>query len=307
MLPNQKRLPKFGPSIALLNVMKNSGMKKTAGVILLTGATILSVAFTNCSKVDFGVTAASKAGDTNGAFEEPPIVPTTPDVPPAVEEAIKNCAEAISSGKILSAQQKVEFKDSRVDSGRKQVCEFSKGENLSPLDQYLRARYDQEEKLKLPAGAVICGIELKSDVQKFKYDDVFFLTFNNQIIASNLKKAVTLNSVESMSLTNGQRVPFYNYDWLKVRGDKFSGINNVADDYCLGSEQGQSSCKWPLSQQSGVIQFTFNPEMLIHLGLKESSANQRFGFTITGDNDKDLDCYHEALSFDMNVKYYIQK
>ncbi|RYZ80392.1 MAG: hypothetical protein EOP06_25415 [Proteobacteria bacterium] len=281
-------------------------MKKP--LLLLLSAVVLSVAFTNCSKVDFGVTAASKNADINGPLGDPPVMPTpTVDDRPPVEEAIKNCAEAVSSGQLVTSDQKIEFKDTRVETGRKTVCEFNVRENLSPKNNYLQARYDQNQNLMLPPNAVLCGVELKSDVQKFKYDDVFFLTFNDRVIASNLKRSVVMNSVDSIGLTNGSRIPVYSYDWLKVRGSSFEGVNNKADDYCVGSEQGQSSCKWPLSQKAGDIQFSFNPEILIHLGLKSPALDQKFGFTITGDNDPNDDCYHEALSFKMKVKYYIQK
>lgn len=282
---------------------------KITSALALT-ATIISLAFTNCAKVNFGATEASKAAETNGTFDDgddgDDDVVVTP-TPPPVDEAIKNCAEAIASGKILSSNQTMEFKDTQVETGRQRVCEFGVNDNLAMKNNYLQARHEQTQALNLPAGAVICAVEMKTAIQRFKYDDVFFLTFNNRILASNLQRSVVLNSVEPMPLTTGEMVPLYSYDWLKVRGSSFAGVNETANDYCLGAKEGKATCQWPLSQQNGNIQFTFNPEMLINIGLKANSADQKFGFTISGDDDPTVDCYHEKLSFDTTIRYYIQK
>ena len=96
----------------------------------------------------------------------------------------------------------------------------------------------------------------------------------------------------------------YTYDWLSLRTLEFQ--NDYVDDYCLGLAQNAAECQWPLTEQSGVIQFDFNRELLIALASRAPATEQTFGFVITGDDDPDKDCYHEHLEFDMTVKYFIK-
>ena len=79
----------------------------------------------------------------------------------------------------------------------------------------------------------------------------------------------------------------------------------MADDYCLGSDEGLASCTWPISEKQGQIKFSFAQPLLISISANVPAENQQFSFAITGDNDRAIDCYHEKLEFTMNVKYYI--
>jgi hypothetical protein len=255
---------------------------------------VLATAFNNCSKVGFS--------------SEPPSVdslgkPTDPSGP-TVPEIITNCNNAMARGALQTSAQTLRFEDTKQETGRSTVCQFGTGDNLSEQDGSLRARYEQSQALSLPANAVICDVQMQTNLQSFKYDDVFLLTFNDRILATNDKTALNQRLTPESQLTvASKQVPLYKYDWLALRTAPFA---NVVDDYCLGKDQGLSTCSWPVTEQAGQIKFSFTPELLINLGAKASAANQKFGFVITGDNDDSLDCYHERLEFSLSVKYYLR-
>lgn len=240
--------------------------------------------------------------------EATPPVPTptpTPVVldPPPVEVAIQNCASATTAGTLKTANQTIRFEDTKVESGRNQVCEFGVGDNLTVKDGVLRAQYRQVQKVNLPENAVVCDIQMQTDLQHFKYDDTFFFTFNNRVLATNHWNALKRLTPEGNVLADTKQTPVFEYNWLGVRDAAFQ--NALRDDYCLGSEQGLSTCSWPLTEQTGSIHFQFHPELVLQLGLKRKASEQEFAFIITGDNDLNSDCYHERLEFDLSVKYYV--
>lgn len=246
----------------------------------------------------------------------PPVttMPPTPPPPPKPEQILLNCAQAQAQGKLLAISQNIVFEDSRVESRKNNICPFSSSSinatddgNLSMLDTQLRARYEQVQKLNVPENAVLCAIEMKNDLQTFKYDDVFFLTFNDYILATNDKTALSRLVPEVSPLTGSttsSSIELYKYDWISLRTAPFK---NVADDYCVGQKQGLGECQWPITEQLGKIQFTWDPEILIRMSAKNSAQNQSFRFVITGDDNPAVDCYHERLSFDTKVYYYLPK
>jgi hypothetical protein len=233
---------------------------------------------------------------------------TTPDA--VIEQQIKNCRSLMASGKVQVKKQMIRFEDTRTESGRQKVCEFSSNENesfndnLSEANDYLRARYTQSSAIPIPAGSVICAMDIESPEQNFNYDDIFFLSFNNQILASNHSKQIkeVIRAETVVHLGTGRNVALYKYDWLKVRNTMFK---NEVNDFCLGGEQGLSSCQWPVTQKFGKIKLNFDSEILTQVGAKSVDGKQVFSFVITGDNDPDSDCYHQRLDLNLEVKYYI--
>jgi hypothetical protein len=250
---------------------------------------ILAVSFNNCSKVGF---TPSK--------DDEKVQGLSSDLDPEViDEVIHNC----NTRGLQIYSQNIVFEDTRVETGRSVICQFNQGDNLDQLDHYMRARYTQNQKLNLPDGAVVCDIQMSTSLQKFKYDDVFFLTYNGLVLATNNKTTFEQRlSPESNAKVAGKTVPLIRYDWLKLRNGSF---DNVQDDYCLGAQQNLASCQWPITEQQGSIKFSFHPELLINLGLHSSGNEHDFGFVITGDDDADVDCYHDRLEFQMTAKYYI--
>jgi hypothetical protein len=217
------------------------------------------------------------------------------------------CNQARLSGSLKVHQQVVRFEDTKIESGRNQICQFAPAganvnDNLDVRNCYLRGRYDQSSLLNLPNGAVICDVKMTNNLQSFRYDDNFFFTLNGFLLASSNKTAVQKGLRAGNLQYANKNIPIFKYYWLGVRDQKFE---NVADDYCLGVDQSEATCQWPVTERQGNIRFQFSPALLVAVSLVTPSDQQTFGFTITGDKDLDLDCYHERLDFSMSVDYYI--
>lgn len=269
-------------------------MGRILGVgLLLSGLCALFFAFNNCSEVN---------------FTQLPSVPNESPLaqPVTVDEIITGCESAQKAGKLLTQTSLIVFEDTGIESGRpKNVCEFGQGDNLAAKNGVLTAQYVQTQDFVLPAGSVLCDLDMKTSKQSFKYDDMFFFTMNGYLLASNMKSAVETGLVPMPAELPRSKeiVGVYPFNWLGVRGKAFQ--NNVRDDYCLGFQNKQSMCQWPLTEQAGDILFDFSPELLITLSAGRSDPSQQFGFVITGDNDPASDCYHERLEFEMIGQYFI--
>lgn len=261
---------------------------------------VVALFFNNCSQVEFTQLNESSSSLVAGNGEEEP---------PLVEEVVRNCADLIATGQIKrTAFQKIVFED--TESNRKQVCAFNQNGNLEARNNFIQARYEQTQKVSLPEGAILCTFELKTDATEFIYDDMFYLTFNDYIVATSLQTSLSRTTVDTTEMGDGQQaVNLYKYDWLKLRGARFSNEeineNPSSFNYCLGADFGAGECQWPNTQQQGPIDFGWDPELLINIGLKSDSQNQRFGFIVTGDNDPETDCYHPKMEFEVQVGYYI--
>jgi hypothetical protein len=280
---------------------------KSFKVFLITALSVsVPLLYNNCSGVNFNASSNENAatGQNAGPTGDPDS--DTPINPPDIPTIIRNCNDAAAAGTLSTMNQNIAFEDTDVDSGRpNNVCEFGSGDNLDQLDGYMQARYEQEQRLNLPAKAVICDLEMTAARQSIKYDDIFFLTFNGRILASDNQSSIShrLSPEFTMNLSSGQSVPIYKFDWLSIRGHDFQ--NDHADDYCLGLGQGAADCEWPLTEQTGDIVLRFDPELLIAIGSKAPATQQRFGFIMTGDNNPADDCYHSRIEFSMKVKYYL--
>jgi hypothetical protein len=255
--------------------------------------------FQNCADKSFSQSTARPPSAVDGVEDIKDIDPII------IDEVQKSCDSARRAGNLIQSKQLIEFSDTREETGRAEICEFSTNGNLGIYNGRMQARYEQQQKLQLPDNAVICDLDMKTDLQRFKYDDVFVFNYNNFVLATNNKTALltTTPPETKLLLGAGAEVPVYKYDWLKLRG---AGFDNVADDFCLGDDQNLASCSWPITERTGNITFSFDQKILIALGLTAKSSNQTFSFVITGDNDLAIDCYHEQLSFEMNVAYYIK-
>lgn len=255
------------------------------GVLALT-----ATAFNNCGQdVQFTQLAALSSAGMN-----------TPN-----SVILENCRAAKSSNRLKVLSENVIFADTKIESGRSQVCQWGMNDNLAKGASKNQARYEQKYTLALPANAVVCDFKMNARRQRIVYDDVFLLTFNGRLIASNDKSAVLshLTPEAAIGTSTGQSVDLYKSDWLQFRGSPFQ--NGTADDYCLGKDQGLGVCQWPLTQVQGDFTFDFAPELLVDIGKREPATNQVLGLAVTGDDDTTADCYHSPINFDVQVDYYI--
>lgn len=282
-------------------------------IFIYLGLTLLLfLGYQNCGSKNFSgrTDTASPVGSNNEGLGEvdnddpPSNTDDDDDFQETVDETKISCDNAQAQNRMLMATRQIVFADTKEESQRNQVCRFGENNNLGQENEFMQARYEQNQKLELPANAVICDLDMSTPTQKFKYDDVFVFTFNDRILATNNKTALYMTHPESTLMINSTPVPIYKYNWLSLRALPF--VNQV-DDYCLGLNQGAAMCQWPVTEKQGNIQFDFNRDLLIALGSRAAATEQSFGFIITGDNDPDKDCYHERLEFSVAVKYFIKQ
>ena len=252
---------------------------------------LVSVGFNACSEVSF---------EADGAIDQQSLA--IPDVP-LIDSIVANCEILYAAGSLQVHNQTITFEDSKIETGRNEVCLFGQGENLSKVNGEVRAEYTQKANLRLPANAVLCGMSVSSKAQTVKYDDMFHLKFNDYIIASNHKSAVERIDPERIFVGNSD-VYIYKYNWSSLVESPFG--NQANDDFCLGESEGLSSCSWPKTEQTGNFSLNYDNELLINLGARKPANQQQLALTVTGDNDASLDCYHSKLSIDVQVKYYLK-
>ncbi len=253
----------------------------------------------NCAKNSFSQSTARQPTSVQGVVNIQDVDDTI------LDEVQANCTSARQAGTLFQAQQQIEFANTREETGRAHICDFGINDNLPTANTFMQARYEQKQKLQLPENAVICDVDMNTNLQRFIYDDIFVFSYNNFILATNNKSALLSTTAPETTLLidAGEGVDVYKYNWLKLRGASF---RNVADDFCLGGDQNLAQCSWPITEQPGNIVMSFDQKLLIALGLTANSSNQTFSFVITGDNDLELDCFHEKLAFNMKVSYYIK-
>lgn len=282
---------------------------KSSYIIIASIFLVLMVFFTNCGQPG---SLGLENPDTNlMALADPtPKADDPDDDDNTVEQVLKSCDLAAKAGQLVVTDQELLFEDTKVETGRNEVCVFAPtgqtlNDNLDIKNGFLRARYQQNRKLTLPANAVICDAELTSNVQNFRYDDIFFFTFNNFLLASNHKSEIVKHwtPVRTKLVSSDKSLDIYTYDWLTIRNTPF---NNVANDYCLGVNEDLARCSWPVTEEQGQIALKFTPEILVRLSNPNAVTDQSFSLTITGDNDVALDCYHNSISLNVKVKYYLK-
>ncbi len=255
-------------------------------------------AYTNCAKVNFEANTAPKVEAAGSA---------TTTSTPTVEEAIASCANAAKNGTLVTLQKVVRFEDPKTETGRAVVCEWGKDDNLDQENDFLTARYEQAASIQLPANSVLCAAEMNSTASTFTYDDMFYLTLNDYVVASSLKSSLARLQTEMITVSNSAVEPAYKYSWLGVRKASFAGVNETSDNYCFGKANGVGSCQWPNSEKSGPFSLRYDPALVVALGLKASGGNQQFKFITTGDNDPSTDCSHDRLDLNVQYSYYLTK
>lgn len=266
----------------------------------------------------------------------PPAGGTTmPYQPPSetvIHDRIMKCNDLKAKNKLTKALGVINFADTRVeynrinklDSENKRVCEFATDKlydsikngvkeyrgNLDMDDNFVRARYTQNRLFSLPEGAVLCDMSIESKVQSFYYDDMFYISYNGVIIASNHRdefisrlQGSYKTNIKLTSQTN-TFINFYTYNWLAIRGVSFDS-DKTDNDYCIGKDELGSNCSWPKTEKEGTIMFNLASELLIRMFSLKSTTQQTLQFVITGDNNPTDDCYHENLDLNLEIQYYI--
>jgi len=177
-------------------------------------------------------------------------------------------------------------------------CPWDEDDNISEEDTYLTARIEQSEVLDLDTEVVICDMALDlsglalGQIQLMVYDDYFFFTFNDVVLASSHAPAVEL-----LSTDGGMPI----YDWAEIVGAPFPDGDAP---FCLGEDSGDSQCEIPSTQVEGEISMSFSTDIINELSARALDEDRfEFGFITTGDNDASSDCQHDEFSFAVAVEY----
>ena len=177
-------------------------------------------------------------------------------------------------------------------------CPWGEGDNLDIEDTYLTARIEQSEALDIDDEVLLCDLEfdltglVPGEVQLLHYDDYFFFTFNDVVMASS-------HAVAVMDLETDDDLPIY--DWADIVGAPFP---NGDAPFCLGESAGDGACEIPSTDTTGPISLEFRSAVTNALSAR-ALAEERFdfGFVTTGDNDPGTDCMHDEFGFTVDVEY----
>ena len=180
-------------------------------------------------------------------------------------------------------------------------CPWEEDNNLSAENGVFTARVEQTQALDLPDDAVICDMAfdftglLPGKVQTMVYDDHFFFTFNDIVLAASYGPVVE----EQLQADDGR----YLYGWTAVSGVNYHA-NDSFEPYCLGDGTGESTCDIPDTEVEGPISLAYSEELVSELSLLAiEDERYDFGFITTGDDNPETDCMHEEFGFTIEVPY----
>ncbi|MCP4808724.1 MAG: hypothetical protein GY913_16265 [Proteobacteria bacterium] len=175
-------------------------------------------------------------------------------------------------------------------------CTFGAFGNQDEENGVFTARIESQASLDLPEGAVICDLQFDFDgidggqAQDMEYDDNFLLVFGGAVLATSYAPLIaSFDEVDDLPI----------YDWEDIVGHEmqFSDI----DTWCLGEEEGDSTCEIPPPETDGTLSLDFGGDLVDSLAYQSlQSDNTDFLFVATGDNDS-TDCSHKDFEFMVNV------
>ena len=177
-------------------------------------------------------------------------------------------------------------------------CAWGEDGNLDMAQATVTARSEQFVDLDIPEDSIVCGLGFQFQIDPnvepiMEYDDNMFLLYNGVVMAASYGPMVD-------PLPREDNLPIW--DWSALRGTEF-GFDDVPP-YCAGQEEGLSDCTIPPPETRGALLLSYDDALVDRLALRAAQLNQQqFGFITIGDNDPELDCRHEAFSFEVEVPY----
>lgn len=247
-------------------------------LILSTG--VLLVGFNNCSKTDFSNVGSTDSKSSALGAEDP--------APVAVVSSV--CA----SSRIGKVRQRISFPNPMIQGNANATCGWGVGSNgvAATGAEKFTARAEQIVPLDLPAGAVICDLQFMFPQQSIRYDDQMALMYDDVVLAATTPLERFLSKDGTMFV----------YDWSKLRGNAMSTTS--AYTYCLGAENGRSSCQWPRTQTTGNMSLNFAATELQAVTARNlEQAAHTFTMVTFGDNDPSSDCQHSPIAFDVDITF----
>lgn len=248
-------------------------------IFIFSGSLLLVIAFNNCGKVSF-----AEADATNSSLDTDH--PDDSDLPDDIKEVFVNCQNGVK--RELTTQ--LDFPEERM------TCNWNQNGNLGLRNGFVQARHEQSVNVSLPKGAIICNVEFASQTLSMRYDDQVLLTLNNSVLMSSSRNDI----VGSFQTRAG--VPQYRWDDIVGIGMDVQ----IYDPFCLGSQEGHSSCQFPASERTGDMNLRFGSSVIqTIMAMDINRTTHTFKFITTGDDDSS-DCIHNAFSIPMKVQYVIK-
>jgi len=177
-------------------------------------------------------------------------------------------------------------------------CDWGENGNIERENGTVTARAEQVQGIALPEGTIMCDVALDfngvdpSSVQTIIYDDHFFLTFNDAVLASSHGDLVAYFPQED-------DLPIYR--WGSIVGVPVDWSS--AQTYCLGEEDGLAECDIPPTEEQGPISLAYDEDIIHKLARRAIDENRfDYSFITIGDNDPSSDCTHEAFTFVVTAK-----
>ena len=258
--------------------LKGANIMKNILPLLVSSLAMLSAC------VEGGGANASLTYKDSGGITDPSVA--------SVEELEELCEQGIPETVLLDV----------VFPAEEAGCDWGQNGNLQMAQGRVTGRSEQVVQVELPQTGVICDLGFAFDTidpsfsqqQQFVYDDNFFLTFNDVVLAASYGPMVT----ELFENDRG----LYRYDWDRLKGYEF-GFGG-APTYCIGADEGLSECNIPPPETNGLMSLAFGGELVRRLSYVAVEEN-RFEFMLAtvGDNDPQSDCSHEAFGFQIEVTY----
>jgi hypothetical protein len=243
-----------------------------------------------CSKVEF------KKANVVG-------LPSTTSVIQAIADCNNNVAQ------IQEQEFPVDFDNPLNEVGSAPVCAWNQSGNTAMNNGYATARYAQLRELNLPAGAIVCGAQFIFATQAMQYDDDFFFTVNNYIIASNndyWQNNFMQTGILPISASQDLEIKSFSWNSIVGMGNYNKTGLSPGGNYCLGQQEGLSSCSWPKTQVAGSISMSISSNITTALGLTSQSGKMKLSFITTGDDNAGSDCQHEPLSMRLKIRYLVR-
>ena len=170
-------------------------------------------------------------------------------------------------------------------------CQWEAGENLSPVDAYVRAVETDRFEVPLPDEVVVCDVRFEFARSEggmafsLQYDDQLMLTLNDRIIFSTDRRLAEVQSVDADGLPV--------FDWLTARDME---MDFHPDPWALGADY---ELDMPPHDVLGDAFIAIDDAALSTLRTA-ATEELRFDLHSFGDNDES-DCGHTGLGFWVEV------
>jgi hypothetical protein len=172
------------------------------------------------------------------------------------------------------------------------TCAFTNGDNLSRKDGWIRAHLQQDQTIKLPAGARLCGFTIEPTTSAMHYDDEMFFLVENRVLMA------TKDYTEYFP----QDGIFHTFSWESLRNQVYNQFDSRGL-YCVGGTDGLSECQLPPTDTTGSIELSISAELSASLAtLLQDKELLNFSWVTTGDND-DSDCRHTEIKLPVVMHY----